>query len=138
MVPFAPLSQVDRVFHSEGSDVGSIPTGGIIHCYTLNCLMLFSFCFSLTNSQRVSIVIFTCSPTYFLISLCFSFGIMTIRISPCVAIFAANCSSFVIIVLYSKFPLKKGYSQLYYTIFIYLTIVHYSLDFLSVYRQGGE
>jgi len=123
---------------SEELVPGSIPGAGVSilsMCYLLNFVI---FCFSLTHSQRVSIVIFTCSPTYFLISLCFSFGIMTIRISPCVAILAANCSSLVIIMIYTKFTLKNGYSQLYYTIFIYLTIVHYSHAFQSVHNKGGE
>ncbi len=123
---------------SEELVPGSIPGAGmpiLSMCYLLNFVI---FSFTLTTSQRVSIVIFTWSPTYFLISLCFSFGIITIRISPCVAIFAANCNNLVIIVWITNLPLKNEYSQLYYTIFIYCTIVDYSLETRFERPKGGE
>lgn len=123
--------------HPEECVSGSNPGAGTLQCNTMLCLMWFSFCNTLSFSQRVSMVILTCSPTYSDIFPCFSFGITTSRISPILDIFATYCSTTVIIGRITCITLKNGYSQIYYTIFIYCNIWKYSLDSHSRHNKGG-
>jgi len=100
-------------------------------------LNFVTFSFPFTFCQRVSMVILTCSPTYFDIFTCFSFGITNSRISPILDIFATYCNRTVIIRKITLASLKNEYSQIYFTIFIYSNILKYSLDSHSKHNTGG-
>jgi hypothetical protein len=75
--------------------------------------------------QISSIVILTCLPSYFRIWVCKSFGMITMRMTPCFDMVPANFS---ISANKNGITVHMLYSLLYYTMFIYNTIVYYSYD----------
>ena len=137
MVGTGLIVQWRRTRCSEAQDPGSNPGQAFSITNIVSPLNFVIFSFPFTFCQRVSMVIFTCSPTYFDIFTCFSFGITNSRISPILDIFATYCNNTVIIGKITYITLKNGYSQIYYTIFIYHNILEYILDSHSEHNQGG-